>query len=103
MAKSGLDPDEVIVAVWWIPLILAATIGAAITYWPITIPVVVIGIVGRRWLVLRARAKREAKVAELADMRKRVSDRVDAMPRHDDFVRDYCAMAEPAQISGIPA
>jgi len=41
--------------------------------------------------------------SEMAAMRERVSSRVDAMPAHDAFVRDYCAGAQPLRAAGAVA
>ncbi|MFN3668188.1 MAG: tryptophan halogenase family protein [Brevundimonas sp.] len=40
----------------------------------------------------------ETVTAEMAALRQTISDRVDAMPSHDAFVRDYCAGSEPIRV-----
>ncbi|KQW78760.1 tryptophan halogenase family protein [Brevundimonas sp. Root1279] len=41
--------------------------------------------------------------AEMADIRRRISDRVDAMPAHDVFVADYCGGEAPQRAAGAGA
>ncbi|RZJ27844.1 MAG: tryptophan 7-halogenase, partial [Brevundimonas sp.] len=45
----------------------------------------------------------EVVVAEMEAIRRRVSDRVDAMPTHADFVRDYCQGEPPLKATGAIA
>ena len=39
----------------------------------------------------------EVMLREMQDQRRRISERVDAMPSHADFVRDYCAGEHPVR------
>ena len=61
------------------------------------------GLLPRGYHPMADRLPLDQAEAEMEDLRRRISDRVDAMPAHDAFVADYCGGEAPVRATGAGA